>query len=766
MPCSSPPSRPGHRRRAGPCGMYGGWTVPLARAIQTRALAVGLSVLCCLSGEAAAGSAPSLPDNQAVEFLSHDLSLDLIPDQHRIKATDRLTLKVLAPSLDQVSVILNAGLSVTAARRQVGTQSQPLSFVTEPGQVREAGGREAGRRVTVQVNGEVPSGQVLVLDLSYEGTINDPPRESRQLRFVTPSETSGHIGSEGVYLSGETRWYPDQAGSLATFRVTVTTPQGWQAVTHGREVRRAGKAQATTTEWEVSAKTEALTLVANRFTVNRRNWLDATGRPIEVVTYLFPEEAPLAEDYLDASVRYLEAYAKLLGPYPFPKFAVVENFFASGLGMPSFTLLGSGVVKRRYTQPYALGHEIVHSWFGNWVLNDVEAGNWVEGLTTYLANYYHDELAGKAEQAREQRRMMVLGYAVYVRPEDDYPVGRFRQKVDQKDNAIGYQKAAMVFHMLRREVGEEIFWGGLKKLVADYGGRYGTWREVERVFSDMAGRDLRWFFAQWVERTGAPSLTVREAVTQGEASSSGGYSLKVRIAQTGDPYRLSLPVSVKLAGGRTVEALATIDSAEQEIVLDVPSKPISVAIDPAFHSFRRLSREQVPPMLNLFVTGRQRSVVLPSEGPEASLAPYVELAGHMTSREPDVAKFSDHADHEAVLPGGSVLVLGGPGQNRLAGAVAQVCGKGVRLEPDRFTVGGTTYDGAGSALLLSCRRADRTGDVVTLFYGLTPQAAATVARLLFFYGWQSYLVFHEGAVVARGDFSPSRDEGEVAVDAQ
>ena len=74
--------------------------------------------------------------------------------------------------------------------------------------------------------------------------------------------------------------------------------------------------------------------------------------------------------------------------------------------MPSFTLLGSGVIKRHYIQPYALGHEIVHSWIGNWVFNRSEQGNWVEGLTTYVANYYYEELMGTPEQALDQRRLM------------------------------------------------------------------------------------------------------------------------------------------------------------------------------------------------------------------------------------------------------------------------------------------------------------------------------------------------------------------------
>ena len=184
-------------------------------------------------------------------------------------------------------------------------------------------------------------------------------------------------------------------------------------------------------------------------------------------------------EYLDATARYLDAYIPLLGPYPFEKFAVVENFFASGLGMPSFTLLGSGIIKRHYVQPYALGHEIVHSWIGNAVFNRSERGNWVEGLTTYLANYYWHELMGDRVQARDQRRLMVQGYNLHVPPERDYPVAQFTQKQDERDNAIGYQKAAMLFHLLRQEVGEETFWRALTSFVAQYRGRHAEWRDLE-----------------------------------------------------------------------------------------------------------------------------------------------------------------------------------------------------------------------------------------------------------------------------------------------
>ena len=131
---------------------------------------------------------------------------------------------------------------------------------------------------------------------------------------------------------------------LATYDVRITLPEGWAAVTQGT-------AQADASRWIVSTKSEALTVVANRFVVKTRTWKAQSGQAIQLATYLFPDDAALADEYLDASARYLDAYIPLLGAYPFSQFAVVENFFSSGLGMPSFTLLGSGVIKRHYTQP-------------------------------------------------------------------------------------------------------------------------------------------------------------------------------------------------------------------------------------------------------------------------------------------------------------------------------------------------------------------------------------------------------------------------------
>jgi hypothetical protein len=649
-------------------------------------IAAALAVSVCAVEPTRVEPASPQPLRRA-EILHHTLEATLLPDRHELLAVDQMTVRAVTDDVQEAVFTLHGNLNVRLVMEQRPGGSQALSFRAAP-----AGSQaEAGQAVTVRFSRPLQTGETVSLMWHYRGGINEPPREPRHLRFVTPSETAGHIGPEGVYLSGETLWYPDLPSSLATFVLRAKTPGEWTAVTHGRQIARTVQDAVATADWEVAERTEALTLVANRFVVKRRDRPDPSGRSIEIATYLFPDEASLADEYLDASIKYLDVYTKLLGPYPFPKFAVVENFFASGLGMPSFTLLGSGVIKRRYVQPYSLGHEIVHSWIGNSVFNEAGQGNWVEGLTTYLANYYYEELTGTPEQAREQRRMMLLGYAVYVRPEEDYPVAQFTRKTDQKDNAIGYQKSAMVFHMLRREIGGEPFWRGVRTLVARYHGRYAGWKDLERVFAETSGRDLRWFFAHWIERPG------------------------------------SAPAPGALG---------------------------SVRSDPDYEVFRRIPREALPPMLNLFVTDPMRAVIVPTGGSEPDRAPYVELIAQIVSKDPAGA-MQDDRNVEAVQ--GSLLVLGGPGVNRAAEWALRGCGGSVRIEKDSVTIEGRTYNGPGTAALLSCRHPDRPGHVVTLLYGATPAAVSKVARLLFFYGWQSYLVFQDGTVIARGDYAGSRD---------
>ena len=334
----------------------------------------------------------------------HDLFVQIVPDQHTLIAKDRLTLD--APQQKSpIRFSLAPSLQVDRLTQIRASAEGQISLLDVPFEIERGSSPDSVQQILIP--SQSVAGGSVTLEVYYHGLIYDPPRDPRHLRFVTPSETAGHIGAEGVYISSESSWYPDVPESLSTFDLLVAVPEGWTVVTQGKagESRPcpAGLCSDHTmvmTDWVVTQPSEALTLVANTFVTAFRDWTAKTGQKIRLSTYLFPEDAHLADEYLNATARYLDAYIPLLGAYPFDKFAVVENFFASGLGMPSFTLLGSGIIKRHYVQPYALGHEIVHSWIGNDVFNRAERGNWVEGLTTYLANYYWYELTETAHRRR------------------------------------------------------------------------------------------------------------------------------------------------------------------------------------------------------------------------------------------------------------------------------------------------------------------------------------------------------------------------------
>ena len=710
------------------------------RAGVTVAGAWGISLLMSLTVQAA-----------GVTARHHDLQVELRPESHTIIARDTIRLTGHSNAGQVLRVQLNPDLEI----EEIVLSNGPLPFWEED--LPSASNKQdaSGWTRTIDIHlpePSSPSGETSVR-IAYRGRIQDAPTASPGLRFVRPDRTLGYIGEEGVYLTSETSWYPHVRGSFATFRVMAIVPAGWRAVTHGREVSFTEGETTATSEWNVRARTEALTLAANRFVKRASQW-----NGIEVATYAFPEDAHVADQYVEAATRYLEWYTKLLGPYPFPKFAVVENFFPSGIGLPSFTLLGSRVMKRGYTQPYSLGHEVVHSWLGNSVHNHFETGNWVEGLTTYLANYYYDERMEGEDKARAHRKRMIMEYNLYVQPADDYPVANFHHKENRVDNAIGYQKTAMMFHMLRRELGDRAFFRAIRALISGYSGKFADWPQLQRVFEDTSGQELSWFFKQWVHGRGTPHLRIAQARVERDART--GYWISLTVKQKGTAYRLRVPVAVQLEQGEEYRTSVDIRGNEQTMALWVPAKPVLVQLDPGYETFRGLDRQAMSPMLNGWVTDRRRAVLLSSTMPESEQQGMKPAIDRIRSQNDGTAWLDERT---VSIEAQSVLALGRPQTNPWVGKILGWCGSQVRLQEQGITIQGTAYSGDHVAVLVNCANPDHPGHVGTVFFGFSSKALHGLSRLLFFYGWDSYLVFENRKVTARGSFDPPVNDLTVAL---
>ncbi len=125
--------------------------------------------------------------------------------------------------------------------------------------------------------------------------------------------------------------------------------------------------------------------------------------------------ADLADRYLDRVQRYLDLYDGWIGAYPYSGFAVVSGPFPVGLGFPGLTYMGAQVLRLPFIPDTSLGHEVLHSWWGNGVRTGT-GGNWAEGLTTFMADYTFLERRG-ADAAREER-------LAWLRENSILPAGR------------------------------------------------------------------------------------------------------------------------------------------------------------------------------------------------------------------------------------------------------------------------------------------------------------------------------------------------------
>lgn len=698
---------------------------------------------------------------QAREFptIHHDMEFTLNPDTHEIIAHDILTIPSTLIESQTVTFHLNSHLTIKSL--DIDGVPLPLSNLSIEPPATSPSPNETPvptrQRITISIPPQKLLSKSLKVSIAYQGGIHDPPQASGGLRFVRPDETNGHIGPEGIYLSSETFWYPVLGGVLHTFELSLTLPEGWEAVTQDKPLADTQGSGTHTTTWHIRTPSEALTVAANRFTVDRRQW-----EGIEISTYLFPEEATLAPQYLDATIQYLKVYTDLLGRYPFSTFAVAENFFPSGLGMPAFTLLGQGVIRRGYTQPYSLGHEIVHSWFGNSVFNDFSQGNWVEGLTTYLSNYYYDEVTGKPQEAFNTRRRMHHEYNVYTSSQDDYPIREFHHKETRRDNAVGYQKTALIFHMLRQEIGDQAFFNGVRQIIQKGTGRYIEWPDLEKIFARELKQDLSWFFKQWVNRAGAPDIDWEKIGVNEDPQQPGQFLITGTITQHDPSYRVTLPLKIELEGGDTHSANLYVTGLLTPLDLQVPARPTKLLIDPDHHVLRRLGRDQLPPMLNLWETDSSRTVILPHAPTTAEEESYATLIQRL-KHQPHITIVSTN-EPDYTQPG-SYVIVGTTARQILENPSRNPCKDRINVSSQGVTILNQPYESPDMAFLLSCPHPDHPGHILTFFFGLSPEAMMPVSRLLFFYGWDSYLVYQQGRVIARGLFDPVHSAQEIMLPA-
>jgi hypothetical protein len=669
--------------------------------------------LCLLALCLAALPSPWIPAASAQGHVAHDLAVRLEPAGQRLLGQDRM---VVTRPPDRLRIRLARKAQIEA----VTVDDHKISWTRSGGAV------------------EIPlppaEGKSLTVTFHYSATFDDAaPR--RPVNTDNPGYgVRGTISEFGTVLLAGSGWYPQVADMPRSIQLAVTAPAGTLAVTSGRLVGHTTQGDQSVSRWEITRPIGAVSLCAGPY-------LRRTKRAGEhmMATYFSPQRQHLADAYLDAGLSYLAAYSQRFGPYPFDHFAVVENFYPTGYGFPGFTLIGGRVLELPFIIPTSLRHEIAHCWWGNGVGVDASQGNWCEGLTTYVADYAHRLEQGQGA-AQAYRRQLLRNFTSLVNPDEAFALNRFQARRDRVTKAIGYDKAAFVFHMLHQSLGDG-FWQALEDLFRERCFTSASWQDLQAYFQRHADHNLAPFFDQWLGRRDAPRLRL-EAVVYNDAAAT----LSGEIVQAEPAYDLDLDLLV-VAGGESRITPIRVDGILTTFRLPLDAPPERVEADPGVHLFRRLASEEIPATINRLKAAGEVVVKTPPGADEEILA----LAGLLPRALGLETRPAGTQSAKAIL------WIGTPAPQHLP--------PGGRFEEGRLHL----------PEVMTAPRADTvfavwsppgSAAVEALYWSPTLAAAQTVARKLSHYGKYSYLAFDQATNLLKGTWpvtrSPLRVDGPVA----
>lgn len=690
--------------------------------------------------------------------LHHDLYVKIDPARHSIAVRDAIALR---DAVDRDAggawrFVIHAGLSP-----RVKTPGWKLERESGPVTASFAGINATTETVSQNVPLEgwrlIPppsaspastSKEKGLVEIEYEGVIHHPldtAGEEYQRGF---SETPGTIEERGAFLSGTSFWVPAFGNGLVSFDLEVGgLGDSWNVVSQGRRAEgtvRAG--QERLVRWSCPDPTEEIYLVAGPWT----SYSVGAGK-VQLNAFLRTPDPALASKYLEAGKRYLKMYESILPAYPYGSFSLVENFWETGYGMPGFTLLGEKIIRFPFIITSSYPHELLHNWWGNSVYVDVEKGNWCEGLTAYMADHLFEEQRGEGPT---YRRTTLQKYADFVRAGKDFPLASFRSRRSAATEAVGYGKSLMIFHMIRRSVGDRAFLAALSRFDAERRFTRASYQDLARSFQEETGADWTPFFDAWIGRAGAPALRIEEA--KATSSSAGGWEISVRIRQTQeeDPFPLTVPVAVTVEGRKgPLWSDVPMTGRDGSAVLSVPGKPLRLDVDPSFDLMRRLDPLEVPPALSTLFGEDDPLFVLPSQAASDEITAWKALAAAWKHEgAPRLALDTDLGS----LPSGTVWVLGW--SNRWGRPLAEsLADQGVAASGSDASIGTESFDRAHRSIVLVSRHGGDPRAAAAWVASDRTAAIPGLARKLPHYTRYSYLAFKgdEPENVAKGMWKPT-----------
>ncbi len=308
-------------------------------------------------------------------------------------------------------------------------------------------------------------------------------------------------------------------------------------------------------------------------------------------TYFYEKEKNLSDTYLKKTQEYFSMYKGIFGFIPFKEFSVVETPFPAGYSMPTYTLIGEQIISKDFVLESSLGHEIAHQWFGGYTFSPSQ-GNWVEGMTTFYADYLY---AKQKHQEVEYRKNMLIKYDSFVNTNNEIRLIEFEYKQRESKNAIGYGKAAFFFYMLEQRIGKKAFAKGIQLLFQKYPYKTASYKNLREIFEEASGMKLLEFFKTWVYKKGALEISLSNTSLN---FVQNRYILE--FDATNNINYAKVPLSI-CSDDECVYTQIDLSKTKQHFELDI--EPTKLVIDESYEIFRKLTNDEIPPVISKIIEG-------------------------------------------------------------------------------------------------------------------------------------------------------------------
>ena len=536
--------------------------------IAARAAALALSVAACAS----LGAQPVRPYRPAFDVLHYELALTLPDTGAHVRG--RATLRVLQVQPADTLVLDLLDMRVTEVR--VG--GRPVPFARDSATVRIP--LAAGAVPVTKDASSAPD--TLVVGVVYEGA----PRDG----LIISRDSLGRWMAFGDNWPNRGRhWIPsiDHPSDKATVRWTVEAPEGLTVVANGSRARRERVVpNRAATVWVESRPIPVyLMVIAAAPLVEVELGQSACGRAeharcVQQSVYALPESRDFLPGPFARADEIVGWFSEIVGPFPYEKLAHLESATRfGGMENASAIFYAASLFRRRTLQPGLIAHEAAHQWFGDAVTEREWAHLWLsEGFATYFEELWRQRFVGDTAFRRElaATREQILGAAVVAeRPVIDTAETNYLRLL----NANSYQKGGFVLHMLRTLVGDSAFFRGVRSYYDRYRHSTAVTDDLRAEMEAAAGRDLKWFFDQWLRRPGFAEV----ASGWRWDADTRRLTLDVRQGERFGPYRLPVDVQVTDAAGavRTVRVELPAEREARVVVpLDLAARPRGVVLDP------------------------------------------------------------------------------------------------------------------------------------------------------------------------------------------